>query len=202
MSFVRTCLRILRSLFPGRNSRDFENRPVRPEAGVEHPAEQQVEHLTVCGCKTYSTGRNTQRNTGRNINKEVFKEGVKKERKDTHLCRLTPACACRLRLFLRSLKKNQSLPEVKALSSERQKKRRSRINQAVRDGCLELYLAGFTAAKESSAEPFLSGEGPHVRASTGLLQYPKTTAQLIGRASLRDSIFSLFLLDPGTSVPG
>ena len=81
MSFVRTCLRILRSLFPGRNSRDFENQPERPEAGVEHHAEQQAERLTVCRCKTYSPGRNAQRNTGRNTNKEVFKEGVKKERK-------------------------------------------------------------------------------------------------------------------------
>ena len=34
---------------------------------------------------------------------------------------------------------NLSLPEVKALTAERLKKCRSRINQAVRDGCLEQY---------------------------------------------------------------
>jgi hypothetical protein len=32
---------------------------------------------------------------------------------------------------------NQALPGVKALTAERLRKRRSRINQAVRDGCLE-----------------------------------------------------------------
>jgi hypothetical protein len=55
---------------------------------------------------------------------------------------------------------NQSLPEVKALTAERLKKCRSRINQAVRDGCLEQYLADFTAAvKKAQQTPFLRGEG-------------------------------------------
>ena len=55
---------------------------------------------------------------------------------------------------------NQSLPEVKALTSERLKKCRSRINQAVRDGCLEQYLEDFTAAvKKAQQTPFLRGEG-------------------------------------------
>jgi hypothetical protein len=55
---------------------------------------------------------------------------------------------------------NQLLPEVKALTSERLKKCRLRINQAVRDGCLEQYLADFTAAvKKAQQTPFLRGEG-------------------------------------------
>ena len=55
---------------------------------------------------------------------------------------------------------NHSLPEVKALTSERLKKCRSRINQAVRDGCLEQYLADFTeAVKKAQQTPFLRGEG-------------------------------------------
>jgi hypothetical protein len=55
---------------------------------------------------------------------------------------------------------NQSLPEVKALTAERLKKCRSRIDQAVRDGCLEQYLADFTAAvKKAQQTPFLRGEG-------------------------------------------
>jgi len=55
---------------------------------------------------------------------------------------------------------NQLLPEVKALTSERLKKCRSRINQAVRDGCLEQYLADFSSAvKKAQQTPFLRGEG-------------------------------------------
>jgi hypothetical protein len=55
---------------------------------------------------------------------------------------------------------NQSLPEVKALTSERLKKCRSRIDQAVRDGCLEQYLEDFSeAVKKAQQTPFLRGEG-------------------------------------------
>ena len=54
----------------------------------------------------------------------------------------------------------QSLPEVKTLTSERLKKCRSRIYQAVRDGCLEQYLADFSeAVKKAQQTPFLRGEG-------------------------------------------
>jgi hypothetical protein len=55
---------------------------------------------------------------------------------------------------------NQSLPEVKALTAERLKKCQSRIDQAVRDGCLEQYLADFSeAVKKAQQTPFLRGEG-------------------------------------------
>ena len=55
---------------------------------------------------------------------------------------------------------NQALPEVKALTAERLRKCRSRINQAVRDGCLERYLADFIAAvQKAQSTPFLRGEG-------------------------------------------
>lgn len=55
---------------------------------------------------------------------------------------------------------NQSLPEVKALTSERLKKCRSRINRAVRDGCLAQYLEDFKeAVKKAQQTPFLRGEG-------------------------------------------
>jgi hypothetical protein len=55
---------------------------------------------------------------------------------------------------------NRSLPEVKALTSERLKKFRSRINQAERYGCLEQYLADFTeAVKKAQQTSFLRGEG-------------------------------------------
>src|SRR5512141_2737830 len=53
-----------------------------------------------------------------------------------------------------------TLPEVKALTAERLRKCRSRINQAVRDGCLEQYLAHFgEAVKKAQSTPFLCGEG-------------------------------------------
>ena len=49
---------------------------------------------------------------------------------------------------------------MKALTSERLKKCRSRINQAERDGCLAQYLADFTeAVKKAQQTPFLRGEG-------------------------------------------
>ena len=55
---------------------------------------------------------------------------------------------------------NQALPEVKALTAERLRRCRSRINQAVRDGCLEQYLADFSAAvQKAQSTPFLRGEG-------------------------------------------
>ena len=50
---------------------------------------------------------------------------------------------------------NQALPEVRAVTAERLRKCRSRINQAVRDGCLEQYLSAFIAAvKKAQATPF------------------------------------------------
>jgi hypothetical protein len=55
---------------------------------------------------------------------------------------------------------NQALPGVKALTAERLCKCRSRINQAVRDGCLEQYLAKFSAAvKKAQPTTLLRGEG-------------------------------------------
>jgi hypothetical protein len=60
---------------------------------------------------------------------------------------------------------NQALPGVKALAAERLRKCRSRINQAVRDGCLEQYLAEFSAAvKKAQSTTFLRGEGARGRA--------------------------------------
>jgi hypothetical protein len=55
---------------------------------------------------------------------------------------------------------NQVLSGVRALTAERLRKCRSRIDQAVRDGCLEQYLADFAeAVKKAQSTPFLRGEG-------------------------------------------
>ena len=64
-------------------------------------------------------------------------------------------------LAVMSTNENENVPpEVKALTSERLRKCRSRIDQAVRDGCFEQYLADFTAAvKKAQQTPFLRGEG-------------------------------------------
>jgi hypothetical protein len=52
------------------------------------------------------------------------------------------ACASPDILFSMFQQHNQALPGVKALTAVRLRKCRSRINQPVRDGCLEQYLAG------------------------------------------------------------
>jgi hypothetical protein len=55
--------------------------------------------------------------------------------------------------------KNQKLPQIKARSAERNAKCRSRINQAVRSGCLDRYLKDFEAAVvKAQLTPFLYGE--------------------------------------------
>jgi len=84
---------------------------------------------------------------------------------------------------------NQSLPEVKALTAERLKKCRSRIDQAVRDGCLEQYLADFTAAvKKAQQTPFLRGEGSRGwRASFDWLSRPMPDQD--PSQQIQDSIF-------------
>ena len=79
---------------------------------------------------------------------------------------------------------NQSLPEVKTLTAERLKKCRSRIDQAVRDGCLEQYLADFSAAvKKLSKHPSFAEKARAAggRASTGLLQIMNIYAVLEGK---------------------
>ncbi len=53
---------------------------------------------------------------------------------------------------------NKQLPQVKARSQDRMAKCRTRINQAVADGCLEAYLQDFrTAVLKAQSTPFLCG---------------------------------------------
>ena len=128
-------------------------------------AGHQTGHFIVCNYETYNPARATKRATKRatsraNI-KEVVKEGFKEvKKKDTHVPSVDGGRVSPKILFEIYKQQNQSLPEVKALTSERLKKCRSRINQAVRDGCLEQYLADFTeAVKKAQQTPFLRGEG-------------------------------------------
>jgi hypothetical protein len=70
------------------------------------------------------------------------------------------ACASPDILFSMFQQHNQALPAVRTLTAVRLRKCRSRINQPVRDGCLEQYLAKFSAAvKKAQSTTLLRGEG-------------------------------------------
>jgi len=138
-----------------------------------HSAGQEAGHFTVCNYETYNFPRDAERDTRRDTYKEVFKES-KKKIKDTSAFAKAPADEPVLAgrsfsegrspkvLFEIYQQHNQALPGVKALTAERLCKCRSRINQAVRDGCLEQYLADFVAAvKKAQQTPYLRGEGLH-----------------------------------------
>ena len=113
---------------------------------------QEAEHFSVCNYETYNSSRYAERNTDRYAKRYKIK--------DTHLPSADGACVSPRILIEMYQQNNQSLPEVKALTSERLKKCRSRINQAERDGCLEQYLIDFTeAVRKAQQTPFLRGEG-------------------------------------------
>jgi hypothetical protein len=142
-----------------------ENRMIlRVKHSAEHPAEQDPEHFIISNYSTYNPERNSKRNSERNAQrntiKEGIKEGLKEVEKDTHVPAEAGVSVSPKTLLEIYQQQNQSLPEVKALTAERLKKCRSRIDQAVRDGCLEQYLADFAAAvKKAQQTPFLRGEG-------------------------------------------
>jgi hypothetical protein len=136
----------------------------RVKHSAEHPAEQEPEHFIICNYATYNPERNTKRNGERNAQRNTIKEGIKEVvnevEKDTHSPAARDVPVSPKILLEIYQQQNQSLPEVKALTTERLKKCRSRIDQAVRDGCLEQYLPDFGAAvKKAQQTPFLRGEG-------------------------------------------
>jgi hypothetical protein len=124
-------------------------------------AGHQEGHFIVGKYETYHSTRATDRSGNRANIKEVFKEGLKEvEIKDTRVPSSDGQRVSPKNLFGIYRQYNQSLLEVKALTSKRLKKCQSRINQAVRDGCLEQYLADFAeAVKKAQQTPFLRGEG-------------------------------------------
>jgi hypothetical protein len=143
---------------------------------AEQSAEQEAERIIICSYSTYNPARNSKRNSERNAQRNTYKagikEGINKVEKDTPAFAEASAGMPVLadRSFSEGLppktlleiyqQQNQSLPKVKALTAERLKKCRSRIDQAVRDGCLEQYLESFElAVKKAQQTPFLRGEG-------------------------------------------
>jgi hypothetical protein len=128
------------------------------------PAVQEAAHFIICNYDTYNPMRNSRRNGDRNAQRNTIKEGIKEGinevEKDTHSPAARDVPMSPKVLLEIYQQQNQSLPEVKALTTERLRKCRSRIDQAVRDGCLEQYLADFSAAvKKAQQTPFLRGEG-------------------------------------------
>jgi hypothetical protein len=139
------------------------------------PAVRDAGHFIVSKYETYNQARYTdrygERYAKRHKLKEVVKEGFKEVKKDTpafakasagmHLPSSEGVRVSSKILVEIYQQQNQTLPEVKALTSERLKKCRSRINQAARDGCLERYLEDFReAVKKAQQTPFLRGEEP------------------------------------------
>jgi hypothetical protein len=129
------------------------------------PAVRDAGHFIVGNYETYNqaryTGRYGERYAKRYKLKEVVKEGFKEVKKDTHMPSVEGVRVSSKILLEIYRQQNQTLPEVKALTSERLKKCRSRINQAARDGCLERYLEDFReAVNKAQQTPFLRGEGP------------------------------------------
>jgi hypothetical protein len=131
---------------------------VRVNIGLGHIAGQSAGRFIIKNYETYNPVWAADRATSRaNINKDL-KDNI--NIKDTRAPASAGACVSPKILPELYQQHNQLLPEVKALTSERLKKCRSRINQAVSDGCLEQYLADFTAAvKKAQQTPFLRGEG-------------------------------------------
>lgn len=126
----------------------------------EQSAEQDAERFSICNYSTYNPERNGKRNGERNAQRNTIKEGVNEVEKDTHRPAARDVPVSPKILFEIYEQQNQSLPEVKTLTAERLRKCRSRIDQAVRDGCLEQYLADFSAAvKKAQSTTFLRGEG-------------------------------------------
>lgn len=125
----------------------------RNPLSMQHLAQQEAQHFIVCNYELYNPTRNIERNTSRNKSKEGFKEGIKEEIKDR------PAVPSPSLLFEIFEAENKSLPGVKTLTGDRIRKCRTRINQAVKDGCLERYLEDFrSAVKKAQSSPFLCGD--------------------------------------------
>ena len=125
---------------------------------VGQQAGQEAGHFTICNYETYNPPRDVRRDSNRDTFKEVFKENINV--KDTRESASADVCLSPKILPELYRQHNRALPEVKALTAERLRRCRSRINQAVRDGCLEQYLEDFAAAvKKAQQTPFLCGGG-------------------------------------------
>jgi hypothetical protein len=144
---------------------DHEKGENAANTGVGHQAGQSASHqagrFIVRNYETYNPARATDRATSRATSRAQLKEVIKERKKDTHVPSGEGVRVSSKILVEIYQQQNQTLPEVKALTSERLKKCRSRINQAARDGCLERYLEDFReAVKKAQQTPFLRGEGP------------------------------------------
>jgi hypothetical protein len=126
-----------------------------------HNLGHSAEHFIVCNYEVYNPTRDTQRDTfwdtwRDKVNKDKKKEEKKEKEDSPSLGSSNPNPVILLEIYE---SENSRLPKVKARSQDRLAKCRSRINQAVKSGCLEQYLHDFLAAvKKAQNTPFLCGE--------------------------------------------
>ena len=133
-----------RFLFSLQNSSD----PMIKRVG--HLAGQLEGHFIICKYELYNPTRDSKWDTKRDkSNKGINKEEIKES---------SPQADPSL-LFDIFDSENTKLPQVKARSKDRLAKCKTRINQAVSDGCLEQYLLDFReAVRKAQSTPFLSGD--------------------------------------------
>jgi len=136
------------------------------ERNTEEPEEQEAVHLIAGNYGSYGLLRYTKRDIepqGVGINTNINTNTNNKDTYNTNDAQkpaVEDACVSPKILLEIYQQHNQALPGVRALTAERLRKCRSRIDQAVRDECLEQYLADFAeAVKKAQSTPFLRGEG-------------------------------------------
>jgi hypothetical protein len=122
-----------------------------------HLAGQSAGHFIICKYDTYNPTRDSQRDTSRDSQRDKVKEVLNKEKVSIkESC--PPETADTRVLFEIYDQENKKLPPV-TRTSDRTAKCRSRINQALRKGCLEQYLKDFRAAVAKAQRiPFLCGQ--------------------------------------------
>lgn len=111
-------------------------------------------HFTICEYETYNPTRDTNRDTLR----DKLNKRLNKRLKEDSPAEPDPTPSALFDIFDQE---NQNLPKLIARSQDRLAKCRTRINQAVKSGCLEAYIADFRkAVQKAQTTPFLCGTNP------------------------------------------
>jgi hypothetical protein len=118
---------------------------------VGHFAGHFAGHFIICKYDIYNPTRDTLRDTLR----DTYKINIKQD-KEKESCQLSADPSALFEIYE---SENKKLPQVQVRSGDRSAKCRSRINQAIRNGCLEQYLSDFRAAVQKAQQtPFLCGQ--------------------------------------------
>jgi hypothetical protein len=120
-------------------------------------AGQSAGHFIICKYDTYNPLRDSQRDTSWDSQRDTYKEVLNQDKENIKESRPPETADTRV-LFEIYDQENKKLPQV-TRTSDRTAKCRSRINQALRKGCLEQYLKDFRAAVAKAQRiPFLCGQ--------------------------------------------